>query len=315
MDYRKLIKFGNSSYVVSLPKEWINKNSLKKGDVVYFNENGNSELVVSLNNKTAKEPKRTVMELDGKDAEYIKRDLVSKYIADYDIIKIVGSSIRDQIKPIKETIEKLVGMEIIEQTSKQIIIKNLLDSRKVSINNLTKRMNIIVRSMIEDSKLCYKEKNCESLFQRESDVKRLSFLIFRIIKGALNDPYIAKSLRLNQIQLLEIWLFVDYVRRIAGSIKRIGRNLERIKFNKEELTRLLELYSIIEAEYNTVLTSYYKNDKSLALRVASKKDEIIKMCDDVALKFNKIPCERLITKLKFMETEIRNISRLVYQNE
>ena len=32
MGYRKLIGFGDSSFVVSLPKDWINKHGLKKGD-------------------------------------------------------------------------------------------------------------------------------------------------------------------------------------------------------------------------------------------------------------------------------------------
>ena len=38
MTYRKIIGFGGSSFVVSLPKEWINKYGLKKGDVVNIEE-------------------------------------------------------------------------------------------------------------------------------------------------------------------------------------------------------------------------------------------------------------------------------------
>ena len=34
MGYRKIIAFGDTSYVVSLPKDWVEKNGLKKGDVV-----------------------------------------------------------------------------------------------------------------------------------------------------------------------------------------------------------------------------------------------------------------------------------------
>ena len=40
MEYRRLISFGRSSYVVSLPKEWIGQNNLKKGDLVYLQESG-----------------------------------------------------------------------------------------------------------------------------------------------------------------------------------------------------------------------------------------------------------------------------------
>ena len=39
MEYRKLISFGKNSYVVSLPKNWVRQNKLKKGDLVYIEEN------------------------------------------------------------------------------------------------------------------------------------------------------------------------------------------------------------------------------------------------------------------------------------
>ncbi len=315
MDYRKLIKFGNSSYVVSLPKEWINKNSLKKGDVVYFNENGNSELVVSLNNKEINEVKRIVLDVSSKDANQVERELVSMYIAGYDLIKIKGDNLRDSVKSVKQSLEKLVGMEIIEQTSKQIVIKNLLDNRKVSVKNLIKRMNIIIRSMIEDSKLCYKEKNCESLHIRDQDVNRLSILIFRIIKKALSDPYTAKSLNMNPSELNKMWALTFFIEKIADNAKRIGRYIETKKYNKENIARLLELYSLIESEYIATISSYYKEDKDMAFKVSSRKDQIMHMCDELANKYVTKENEHVICKLKEMESDIHDISRLVYQYE
>ena len=35
MEYRKIIEFGKSSYVVSLPKPWLNAKKLKKGDACF----------------------------------------------------------------------------------------------------------------------------------------------------------------------------------------------------------------------------------------------------------------------------------------
>ena len=47
MEYRKLIKFGNSSHVISIPNNWLKKNNLNKGDTVYLDENGGKELVLT----------------------------------------------------------------------------------------------------------------------------------------------------------------------------------------------------------------------------------------------------------------------------
>ena len=39
MDYRKIISFGKTSFVMSIPKSWVIKNGLKKGDLVSLEEN------------------------------------------------------------------------------------------------------------------------------------------------------------------------------------------------------------------------------------------------------------------------------------
>lgn len=45
MDPRKIIKFGNSSYVVTLPNEWVKKHKLDKGSQVFLSERGDSLMV------------------------------------------------------------------------------------------------------------------------------------------------------------------------------------------------------------------------------------------------------------------------------
>ena len=38
MEFRKLISFGKTSFVMSLPKGWVVKNKLKKGDLIALEE-------------------------------------------------------------------------------------------------------------------------------------------------------------------------------------------------------------------------------------------------------------------------------------
>ena len=48
MEPRKIIQFGNSSYVITLPQEWIKKNKLEKGKFVNLAEN-NNYIILSAN--------------------------------------------------------------------------------------------------------------------------------------------------------------------------------------------------------------------------------------------------------------------------
>ena len=52
MEFRKLIKFGNSSYVVSLPKKWIIRNRLEKGAVIYIDEDKDGNLALAPGSNT-----------------------------------------------------------------------------------------------------------------------------------------------------------------------------------------------------------------------------------------------------------------------
>ena len=68
IEFRKLIKFGDSSFVVSVPMNWIKRNSLKKGDTIYLEENGEGELILNPKLKEyKKEITEKIIDANGKD--------------------------------------------------------------------------------------------------------------------------------------------------------------------------------------------------------------------------------------------------------
>ena len=58
--FRKIIKFGTSSFVLSLPIDWTKKNNLGKGDLVSISENVNNELVLSVPSKDRSTQRREI---------------------------------------------------------------------------------------------------------------------------------------------------------------------------------------------------------------------------------------------------------------
>src|SRR3989344_3545083 len=107
MEYRKLIKFGNSSHVISLPGSWLKKNKLNKGDLIYFNENSNNELVLTPEIKDIKtEPKDITIETKDKPVSTIKREIIFAYINNYKTIKIIGD-LKDKRKDVEDILHNL----------------------------------------------------------------------------------------------------------------------------------------------------------------------------------------------------------------
>src|SRR3989344_3774063 len=152
MEYRKLIKFGNSSHIISLPNSWIRKNKLKKGALIYFEENGNGEIVLTPELK--KEENRIseiTINITNKPIQTIEREIMNGYINNYDTINLVGDIKRCR-KEIEDVLGNLIAIEIMEQTSNKIVAKNFLDLNEVSISENIRRIDLTIRSMIGDLK-------------------------------------------------------------------------------------------------------------------------------------------------------------------
>jgi phosphate uptake regulator len=152
MHIRKLVKAGQTSHTVSLPKEWISKNELKKGDTVYIHPKSDTELLVSAE-KTTKMPskKEITINIEGKDIDTIQRDITSAYLNNYNTITLLGENITSRTKAIRKILHDFVALEISEQTSMRIIAKDLLNMQEISLYKTINRMDLIIRTMCKST--------------------------------------------------------------------------------------------------------------------------------------------------------------------
>jgi len=326
IDVRKLISFGKGSYILSMPKSWIEKNNLRKGDLISVSDGG-VELVLSANQQEEKLDAREIsIEAKDKDIEMIKSEIVSSYLNGYDTINIIFSSDNKSAPGIKNVIRNLSGLEIMEQTSARITAKNLINISEISIGNIIRRMDIITRAMMEDAILCYR-KQCtyESIHHRDVDVNRLYFLCYRVIKNAMKNPRIAKSLGTEPWQLHSDTLMIVKLEKIADRQKRIARYLCRLDLGRETLAELDNAHTDISGAYNNVMKSYYNKDKQIAFKIEATSKERAKVCDKVLESYTSrhnsqksktlnpdlVGVAKIIENLKATNAELRNIARTV----
>lgn len=316
MEYRKLIKFGNSSHVISIPNSWLKRNKLNKGNLIYLKENSNNELILSpeLKQEESKEKVITI-ETKNKDMRMVRREIFSAYVNNYSTINVVGKEIFNNAEFLRELLDKLVGMEVIEQTSNNIIAKDFLNIKDVSIKEIVRKIDIITRSMLNDSVESLNKNLYESIYQRDNDVNRLTYLVHKVIKVTLNDHAVYEHFKMSYDELVDCWRLTIYIEKVADISKRIARNFKKLKISKEETKKLKQIYSEIEKEYWNVMKSYFNNDKKLAYETIAKRASILKNCDDFFKRnYNKSGISDVVEGLRGMETEIRDVSRIVINN-
>lgn len=312
MDYRKLIKFGSSSYVISLPGYWLKRNKLDKGDIIYLEEDGNSRLVLRSGEDKKEAESELSIDTSKKDFQRVKGEIYNAYIDGYDIIKLAGNNIDSMSDDVRRIINNFVAMEIIEQTNDKIVAKNFLNINDVKISDVIRRIDIILRSMIQDSLECIDGKSCNTIINRDLDVNRLCFMLERILRAAMNNPQVSRQIGLSGTNLLHSWYIIMNLERIGDEVKRISRFLNSINFNTRQRNQLRKIYAEIEIAYLDVMKAYYKNDRELAFDVNFRKEKLHEKCNLFYEKNHLPKLSAMTEKMKALVAWIRTIALFVY---
>ncbi|MBY9004209.1 MAG: phosphate uptake regulator PhoU, partial [Candidatus Lokiarchaeota archaeon] len=94
IENRKVQQTGGSSYIISLPKEWINEHNIKKGDSLSILSQPNGNLMITPHANSQEYIKEKIIDIE-KDTkpEYLFRLLVGVYIMGYS--RIIIQTTRD----------------------------------------------------------------------------------------------------------------------------------------------------------------------------------------------------------------------------
>ncbi len=324
MESRKLISFGSSSYVISIPKAWIEQNKLSKGASVYIDEKPN-ELVLSVHDEGEHVPKEKTIDALNKSLADIETEIVAAYIKNYDIIEIRQFK-EEYAVGIKDIFQDLAGLEVMEQTSSKIVVKDLINLKEVSTKTLIRRIDIIIRSMIDDVMTTTNKEAVDSIYQRDSDVNRLVFLIRRILTAALENPRIARMFDTNCSELVVEWEIAQRLEKIGDQCKRIAKGVAEADVSENKRKAIGETFNRIKLMYLTVMKSYYSKDPTPVFQLESTTSRnMFEDIDKLQVLNGVSKCSpkqhagcmkqaTILNNLKNMVVAIRNIAREVLIN-
>ncbi|MEM3170644.1 MAG: phosphate uptake regulator PhoU, partial [Candidatus Nitrosotenuis sp.] len=163
---RRLQFTGKSSYIVSLPKQWVMDLGLKQGDQITITREGKSSLKILPAKDQTKSAhiEDAVLEIarDDDNASIIRK-LISLYFLGYKTIQIKPKAERlqpGQRNAIKAAVKgMLMGAEIISDSVDGITIQVLVNLLELSVDGAFKRMLHLAKSMLRDALLAVREGN------------------------------------------------------------------------------------------------------------------------------------------------------------
>ncbi len=305
---RKLVKAGPSSHTIALPKEWIEANKLKKGDVVYLSQVSNDELRIAakIGDLKGKMDTETTIDISGKSTDSIQRLLTSAYLNNFSAVFLVGDDVEKKTQEIRQMVNYFVAFEITEQTQKRIVVKDLLNPSEVSVDKTLRRMDMIVRSMFED--LLAKPK--QELHFQDNDVNRLYFLMLRALKSALRSEDIAKQLQLNPVAVLTVWQVVTQIENLSDSLTRVAVLTKSLKSKEKSVEDVIRSVGTFFAD---VMAAYYQGEHEKADALTKKRLELEARLNELqgtSKEFGEISQE-----IKTMLTHVCTIARITVDKE
>jgi len=149
MPLRKLQRTGGGTFFVCLPKEWAERSGLKRGSVVSVAETAEGRLVIDP--KYDVERVQQVVTLEP--TPLLDREIIGKYLLGYDVIRVEAKEhiTAEQRELVKRAVGRLVGMEIIEEDYKSIVIQCLLEPATLSPEKILRREYNFAAGMQRDA--------------------------------------------------------------------------------------------------------------------------------------------------------------------
>jgi len=218
---------GGSTYMITLPKAWIEGFSIKKGEELTLNLVG---LGIYLGlDKKANSPAAATTKLKlGPDlqGEVLGRTLISRYIAGYNVIEVEGSVSSEQRKDLRRTAARLIGAEILQETSQNVLIHILRDPQVLSVEQLLEYIDDNVMGMVDDALKSLLTGNLDQaigVVQRDERVDRFFLLMTRRLYAALHNPLAEVEHKISRVDFYNTHNVARQLERVADHAVRIAQ--------------------------------------------------------------------------------------------
>ena len=283
---RKIQFTGKSSYIVSLPKKWVEEIGLKPGERVVVTRQGNSLLQIAPAKKQlAKTAREATIEIS-RDDESSKpiRKLIALYLLGFNVINVKAKDGRlrtDQRDAVKDTVRKvLMGTEITADSTDGMTIQVLINIVELSVDAAFKRMLLIAKSMLKDAMIALRESNLDlgkEVIRSDDEVDRFSFYIIRQLKIAIQNEHLLADMGLvSPRDCLGYRLIVKSIERVADHTVNIAEDFVEMEesVGTEVLNKITDMSNFALEVLDDACLSLFKRDYNAAEHAIEKAKKI-----------------------------------------
>lgn len=331
LGFRRVQSTGRGSYIISLPKEWVEDIGLKRGSEIAFNIQPDNSLLLVPRKILEKEGKNTTKQkeyyinVDPKEPpESTLRLIRALYAIGADIIHIHFKNLKDSTKyktEIKNFVrDKFLGAEIIDETPEEIVLQILIKHSEFGIEKAVRRMAIVALAANRDAISAFKNPTTElfeSVIHARNDINRIGLYIVRQLKYGIernlyrelgfSNPkeFLLYRIAVNDIENMGENA-LNIVNHIGAFQKLISNETLFVKnpIDEEVFSQLSNYFSSAQQMYEDAVKAVFKRDYKDAEKLISKRESLIPMENELMM---------LISSKK-LDPNVVSILRLIFDS-
>ncbi len=306
MEPRKIQKVGYSTLSVSIPMNWAKKMNVKKGDIVFLNEENDGALRISPESNKIENTSVYIVNADECDnAMILARVIIGNYMLGRSVIRVESNRrlMREQIESIRKVTQQLLGIGIIEESDKHLLLQCSIDPKNFPLKTVVKRLYVITSIMFKesiDSLIDHDKELAKDAITREHEANTIFWLLARLLALAQQNRAISESIGINDpMEIVEYNLIVWYLEMIGDRLSSVAKNILKLETNRKEHDDQL-----IERLSQMALISFTMFDK--AMKSTTEKD--IKVASDAVDLHDAVEQEeeKLLKEFQSSHSELTN---------
>lgn len=332
LGYRRVQCTGRGSYIISLPKEWVEDIGLKRGSEIAFNIQPDSTLTLvprkimeKEGREGASKPKEYYINIDPKEPpQSTLRMIRALYAIGADIIRVRFKNIQDATKN-KNEIKNLardnfLGSEIIDETQDEITLQILIKHSEFPIEKAVRRMAIVALAANRDAIAALKDRPTllfDSVINAYNDVNRLGLYIVRQLKyGIERNLYRELGFRTPK-EFLLYRIAVNDIESIAQNALNIINNLGTLQkliddetlfikdpIDEEIYNQLINFSKQAHQLYDDSIKALFKRDYKDAEKLISKREALAPLENELIM----------LMSSKKLDPNIASVLRLIFDS-
>jgi phosphate uptake regulator len=320
MEPRKVQKVGYSTLSVSIPMQWAKKTGVKKGDIVFISEENDGALRITPEPNKTEDANIHVVHVDMCDnTKVLARVIVGNYVLGRNLVRVESERrlMREQIEAIRGVTQRLLGIGIIEESDRHLLLQCSIDPKNFPLQTVIKRLNVITSIMFKESMDALMDRDMElakDAIAREHEADTIFWLLVRLLSSAQQSRVVSEAIGIvDPMEVMEYNQIAWYLEMIGDRINSIAHSIIAIEETRtddeEELfERLSQIGLIVYTMFDQAMKSVFDGDIKVASDAVDLYDAVGHEEDSLLKEFQEKHDPELTAHVNQIAWELRIIA-------